>query len=101
MSDPEPVPGDRGASPEGGSPSRLGASLSLYVFAVLGLFLLVTPWTAVWEQAALALMPEAARDWALSGWCRGGVSGIGLVDLAVATQVGRELRRRVLSGGRG
>jgi hypothetical protein len=98
MSLSDPGPGASDVSPAGGAASRLGAALSLYAFAVLGLFLLVTPWTAVWEQAALALVPEAARGWVLSGWCRGGISGLGLADLVVATQAGRDLRRRVLPG---
>jgi hypothetical protein len=97
MSAPDPGPGASDASTEDGSPSRLGAALSLYAFAVLGLFLLVTPWTAVWEQATLALVPEAARGWVLSGWFRGGISGLGLADLVVASQAGRDLWRRLLA----
>jgi hypothetical protein len=101
MSGPDNLgPGTREASLPGGPPSRLGVALSLYAFAVLGLFLLVTPWTAVWEQASLALVPEGAREFVLSGWCRGGVSGLGLADLVVATQAGRELWRRALASER-
>jgi hypothetical protein len=80
--------------------SRIGAALSLYAFAVCGLFLLVAPWTAVWDQAAYALTAEPLQSWILGGWARGVVSGLGAVDLAVGAQVAAELwsRPRVGSG---
>ena len=73
--------------------SRVGKAIVLYAFSVLGLFLLVAPWTPVWEQATVALLPTAAGTWIRSGWVRGGVSGLGALDLVVALQVGRELWR--------
>lgn len=72
---------------------RLRSALSLYAFAVAGLFLLVAPWTPVWAQATAALAPESIGGWLLSGWVRGGVSGLGALDLAVAVQLGAELLR--------
>ena len=65
---------------------RIQSAFALYVYAALGVFLVAAPWTAVWEQAALALVPDAARDWVLSGWVRGVVSGLGALDLVVALQ---------------
>ena len=74
--------------------SRLGAALSLYAFAALGLFLLVAPWTPVWTQATYTLLPAAVGRWVLSGWARGVASGLGALDLLIAAQLAVELWRR-------
>jgi hypothetical protein len=74
--------------------SRLGAALSLYAFAALGLFLLVAPWTPVWTQATYTLLPPPVGRWVLSGWARGVASGLGALDLAIAAQLAVELWRR-------
>ena len=73
--------------------SRIRTALSLYSFAVLGFFLLVAPWTAVWEQATAFLLPSALGSWVTSGWVRGAVSGLGALDLLVAGQAGLQLWR--------
>lgn len=62
---------------------------------MLGLFLLVAPWTPIWTRATIALAPTAAGPWVASGWLRGLVSGLGALDLAVALQVLRELWREM------
>jgi len=67
--------------------------MSLYAFTVLGIFLLVAPWSAVWEAGLLALLPASFAGWVRSGWVKGFVSGLGALDLAVAVQVGWELWR--------
>ena len=72
---------------------RLRAAITLYAFTVLGLFLLLAPWSPVWEQAAVVLLPTAVGGWVLSGWGRGVVSGLGALDLAVAIQVAMEFKR--------
>jgi len=80
--------------------SRIAAALLLYLFAVLGLFLLVAPWTPAWTQATYALLPQHIGRWVLSGWVRGVVSGLGALDLVIAAQFGLELWRRIrLSDG--
>ena len=78
--------------------SRIGVALLLYLFAVLGLFLLVAPWTPAWTQATYALLPQHVGRWVLSGWVRGVVSGLGALDLAIAAQFGLELWRRLRAG---
>lgn len=75
--------------------------MALYAFSVLGIFLLVVPWSPVWEQATIALLPEAAGEAARSGWVRGLISGLGILDLLVALQVGRELWERLRGGDSG
>lgn len=72
--------------------TRIHDSLVVYGFTVLGLFLLVSPWTPVWDQAVSGLLPERAWNLAASGWVRGAVSGLGALDLVVAFRAGRALR---------
>lgn len=71
--------------------AKIRTALVLYAFGVVGLFLLVTPWTGVWNQSVLGLMPTRLGQWLLSGWARGTVSGLGALNLAVAFQVAIEL----------
>lgn len=71
--------------------SRVRSAMSLYAFTVLGIFLLFAPWSPVWDQASVALLPAAAGLVVRSGWVRGLVSALGALDLFVALQVGREL----------
>jgi hypothetical protein len=74
--------------------SRVRQALFVYGYTVLGIFLLVAPWTPVWDQAARGLLPEPMQPWALSGWLRGGVSALGVLDLGVALQLGIDLSGR-------
>jgi hypothetical protein len=71
----------------------------LYAFVVFGIFLLVAPWTPIWNRAMLALLPTSMGGWIMSGWLRGVVSGLGALDLMVALQVGREFWDQMQSGG--
>lgn len=80
--------------------SRVRIAMILYAFSVLGIFLLVVPWSPIWESAAIALLPESAAEVARAGWVRGVVSALGALDLLVAAQVGRELWQAV-RGSRG
>lgn len=79
--------------------SRIAAALLLYTFTVLGVFLLVAPWTPVWGQAVMALLPAALAEPLLGGWARGLASALGALDLIVAVQVAVELRERMRAGG--
>ena len=71
--------------------SRIWNALSLYAYALLGVFLVVTPWTPVWQQAVHALTPSRVAPWLFGGWARGTVSAVGVLDLLVALQYGRQL----------
>ena len=74
--------------------SRVRTAMSLYVFASLGVFLLVAPWSPVWEYATGALLPPgSAAGFLKSGFARGAVSGLGALDLLVAIQEAGYLRR--------
>jgi hypothetical protein len=70
---------------------RIRTALTLYAFAVFGLFLIVAPWTPIWNRAMLALLPTSMGSWVMSGWLRGVVSGLGALDLLMALQLAREL----------
>lgn len=78
--------------------SNLLTALALYGFIVLGVFLLVAPWTPVWDRATVGLAPTAMGPWVRNGWARGLVSGLGALDLLVALQIGGELWGRIASG---
>ena len=80
--------------------SRITAALALYAFLILGVFLLVVPWTPVWHSATLLLAPTRWSQWIRGGAVRGLVSGLGALDLIVAIQLAMELWRGA-QGGRG
>ncbi len=74
--------------------SRIWKAVSFYAYAVFGIFLLVTPWTPVWEQAVRTLLPISLENWMVRGWARGTVSAVGVLDLVVALQFGTALWAR-------
>jgi len=65
---------------------RLKSAVVLYVFFVLGMFLLFVPWTPIWDRAVVSIAPSRAMQVLSSGWVRGAVSGLGLLDLVLAVQ---------------
>ena len=71
--------------------ARIRRALLLYAFTVLGIFLVVAPWSPVWSQSARILSDGWAGRLVRSGWFRGVVSGLGALDLVVALQMVREL----------
>jgi hypothetical protein len=75
--------------------SLLSVSSSLLV----GLILVVAPWTGLWETNYLLSPYPALRQFVLNAFTRGGVTGLGLVNLAIAAWEAREHlardRRRV------
>jgi hypothetical protein len=73
--------------------ARIPKALGLYAFVVLGIFLLLAPWTPIWEEATRALLPAKVQSWTGTGWVRGAISGLGALNLLVAFQVGLDLVR--------
>lgn len=71
--------------------SRITSALALYAFLILGVFLLVVPWTPVWQSATLLAAPTRWGPWLRGGAVRGLVSALGAVDLIVAGQLAVEL----------
>ena len=59
--------------------------LAAIVFCLeLGLFLVVLPWTPLWEYNYFLLRFPAAAAWLLNDFLRGAVSGLGLIDIGLA-----------------
>ena len=80
---------------------RIRPVLAVYVFGVLGLFLAWVPWTEIWDEGTRFLLPTGAALWARSGFTRGVVSGIGLLDLVVAAGEAALFWRAVRREGKG
>lgn len=76
------TPASRGDSNEK-SRRILRVVLALFCFEV-GLILLVLPWTLLWDNNYFFSLGESTRNWLLSSYVRGGVSGLGLVNLWIA-----------------
>lgn len=51
---------------------------------MVGVTLVLAPWTALWENHPALSASLKARELLMSPWFRGAVSGLGLVNLAAA-----------------
>lgn len=67
---------------------------------MLGVFLVAAPWTPVWDQASGALGQSLLATWTASGYVRGFVSGLGVLDLLVAAREAEAVWRDVRSARR-
>ncbi len=76
-----PVTQDPGVAGELSTGARLFNAVLVVCSLTLGLVLLVLPWSANWDRNFLALHWTAMQRWVLSPFARGGVSGLGLVQL--------------------
>jgi hypothetical protein len=94
-----------GARPGPGWFQRLSSVLFVIFCFELGLFLLVYPWTDAWTENYLSLMAPARMEagWRLlwnNSYVRGGVSGVGLVNIWIAVaEVFRMFSRRGAPSG--
>lgn len=66
--------------------ARIRTVFSVYVFGVLGAFLLAVPWSPLWDYATLSVAQYSLGPWVRNGWIKGAVSGLGALDLWVAMQ---------------
>jgi hypothetical protein len=73
--------------------SRIGTALLVYAFAALGVFLVAVPWSPVWESSTAAFVPTVAGPWLRSGYVRGLISGLGLLNIVAAWSEARALLR--------
>jgi hypothetical protein len=58
--------------------------LSVLASLLVGLFLSLAPWTPWWERNYLLQLYPVLRHLALSGFVRGAVTGLGLVNILLA-----------------
>jgi hypothetical protein len=84
---------------------RLSSVLFVIFCFELGLFLLIYPWTDAWTENYLSLLAPARLEtgWRMlwnNSYVRGGVSGVGLVNIWIAvTEVFRMFARRAKTPG--
>lgn len=71
---------------------RLGRAVLAFLWFDLGLVILLLPWSHWWENNSLLLSYPGLIPYMLSGYVRGAVSGIGLVDMILAAEA--LIRRR-------
>ena len=62
----------------------MAAILSVLSSLLVGVLLIVVPWTALWESNYLLQPYPAVRTLLLSGSVRGTVSALGLVNIVLA-----------------
>jgi hypothetical protein len=62
----------------------VAALLSVIVPLFVGVVLAVLPWTTIWDANYLLQPLPQVRSWVLSGYLRGTVSGLGLVNIVLA-----------------
>lgn len=63
---------------------RLGRVVLAFLWFDLGLLILLLPWSHLWESNPLLTRYPGLIPYMLSGYVRGLVSGIGLVDMIMA-----------------
>ena len=71
--------------------SRLQTAFFVYVFAALGVFLVVAPWSPLWETSTAGYLPTPLGPWLRSGFVRGLVSGVGALNFVAAWGEARSL----------
>jgi hypothetical protein len=75
----------------------LAALLSITSSLLVGLVLVVAPWTSLWESNWMLQPWPVLRILLLSGFTRGAISGLGLVNVLVALA---DLHGRLLATAR-
>ncbi len=75
----------------------MAALLSITSSLLVGLVLIVAPWTSLWESNWMLQPWPVLRVLLLSGFARGAISGLGLVNVLVALA---DLHGRLLATAR-
>lgn len=63
---------------------RLGRAVLAFIWFDVGLLILLLPWSHLWESNSLLVLYPGLIPYMLSGYARGIVSGIGLLDMVLA-----------------
>jgi len=66
-----------------GMKERIGTLVYLFYLFEVGLFLLLVPWSALWEGNYFVAELPVFRSFCLSPFTRGAVSGVGFLHLLV------------------
>ena len=74
----------------------MAAFLSILSSLLVGVALVLAPWSPLWDANWLLSMWPSARGIVLNGFTRGAVSGLGLVNLVLAL---RDVHVRLFGGG--
>jgi hypothetical protein len=74
----------------------VAAFLSILSSLLVGIALAFAPWSPLWDANWLLTLWPAARGFAMSGFTRGAVTGLGLVNLVLAL---RDLHARLAGRG--
>ena len=69
---------------------RLGTLLYLFYLFEVGLFLLVVPWSSLWDGNYFALRLAWVGELCRNPFLRGAISGLGLLHLMAAVRDSRE-----------
>jgi len=68
----------------------LASFLSVASSLLVGLILVIAPWTGLWDANYLIELHSTVRALALSTFTRGWVTGLGLVNILLAIQETRQ-----------
>ena len=72
---------------------RLGGVLFVLLCVEIGTFLLVMPWSPVWDRILLLRYYPLLRPVLMSSYLRGAISGLGLVNLWLGVSQAWSFRR--------
>ncbi|MBD3869058.1 MAG: hypothetical protein IFK94_13120 [Acidobacteria bacterium] len=77
---------------------RLRHAAQLYCFFIFGVFLVVAPWSLIWDHMVVSISPSGLAGVLRTGWVRGAASGLGVLDLLLALQQVGLLAPRIREG---
>jgi hypothetical protein len=80
---------------------RLGAILYVLLCVEIGTFLLVLPWSAIWDRNLLLHYYPLLRPVYMSSYLRGAISGLGLVNLWLGVTQAWSFRRPAVESSAG
>ena len=69
----------------------MAAVLSVLISLLVGTILVFAPWTGLWETNYLLQTHASLRSFLLSAFTRGGVTGLGVVNIMLALHEARQL----------
>jgi hypothetical protein len=72
---------------------RLGSVIFILLCVEIGAFLVLLPWSAIWDRSLLLRHYPVLRPLFDSSYLRGAISGLGLVNLGVGVSQAWHFRR--------